>query len=76
MASCRSCGRGVASSLERRACAPPVPVIGMPLMLPQVVGAVAAAVSPLVLVLVYGVAGGLRGAVARGAAAVLAWRWR
>ena len=45
--SCPSCGRGVASLLERRACAPPVPVLGMSLMPPQVVGAVAAAMSPL-----------------------------
>ena len=29
LASCRSCGRGVASLLRRRACAPPVPVLEM-----------------------------------------------
>jgi len=49
----------------------------MPSMLPQVVGAVVAAVSPLCLVRVHGVAGGPRGTAARSAAAVLgAWRWR
>ena len=37
LASCRSCGRGVASLLRRRACAPPVPVLEMSLTSPQVV---------------------------------------
>ena len=47
-------------------------------MPPQVVGAVAAAVSLLCVVRAHGVAGGPRGTAtaARGAAAVLAWRWR
>ena len=76
LASCHSCGRGVASLLGRRACAPPVPVLEMSLMPPQVVGAVVAAVSPLCVVRAHGVAGGPRGTAARGAAAVLAWRWR
>ena len=44
---CPSCERGVAPLRERRWCAPPVPVLEMPPMLPQVVGAVAAAESPL-----------------------------
>ena len=44
---CPSCERGVALLRERRACAPPVPVLEMPLMPPRVAGAVAAAESPL-----------------------------
>ena len=76
LASCPSCGRGVASLLRRRACAPPVPVLETSLMPPQVVGAVAVAVSLLCVVRAHGVAGGPRGTAARGAAAVLAWRWR
>ena len=77
LASCPSCGRSVVPLLRRRVCAPPVPVLlEMSLMPPQVVGAVAAAMSPLCLVHAHGVAGGPRGMAARGAAAVLAWRWR
>ena len=44
---CPSCERGVALLRERRACAPPVPVLEMTPMPPQVAGAVAAADSPL-----------------------------
>ena len=44
---CPSCERGVALLRERRACAPPVPVLEMPPMPPQAAGAVAAAESPL-----------------------------
>ena len=76
LASCPSCGQVVASLLRRRACALPGPVLEMSLMPPQVVGAVAAAVSLLCVVRAHGVAGGPRGTAARGAAAVLAWRWR
>ena len=65
---CRLCGR--------RACGPPVPVLEMSLMPPQAVGAVVMAVPPWCLVRVHGVAGGPRGAAARGAVAVLVWRWR
>ena len=65
----RCCASGVYA-------APPVPVLEMPLMPPQVVGAVAATESPLCSVHARGVASAPRGAAARGAAAVLAWRWR
>ena len=44
---CPSCERGVALLRERRWCAPPVPVLKMPLMPPEVADAVAAAESPL-----------------------------
>ena len=54
----------------------PVSVLEMLLMSPQAVVAVAAAVSPMCLVRAYGAAGAARGAAARGAAAVLAWRCR
>ena len=76
LASCHIFGRGVASLLGRRACAPPVPVLVMSLMPLRVVGAVVAAVPLLFVVRAHGVAGGPRGTAARGAAAVLAWRWR
>ena len=59
---------------ERRACAPPVPVREMLLTLPQAVAAVAAAESPSRLARVHGAVGAPRGAAARGAAALLAWR--
>ena len=54
----------------------PVPVLEMSLMPPQAVGAVVTAVPPWCVVRVHGVAGGPRGTAARGAVAVLAWRWR
>ena len=76
LASCRSCGRGVVSLCGRCACAPPVPVLEMSLMPPQAVGAVVTAVPPWCVVRVHGVAGCPRGTAARGAVAVLAWRWR
>ena len=76
LASCRSCGRGVASLCGRCACGSPVPVLEMALMPPQAVGAVVTAMSPSRVVRVHGVVGGPRGMAARGAAAVLAWRWR
>ena len=68
LASCRRCGRVRAGS--------PVPVLEMSLMPPQAVGAVVTAVPPWCVVRVHGVAGGPRGTAARGAVAVLAWRWR
>ena len=52
LASCHICGRGVASLLGRRACAPPVPVLVMSLMPLRVVGAVVAAV-PLLFVVYF-----------------------
>ena len=54
----------------------PVPVLEMSLMPPQAVGAVVTAVPPWRVERVHGVAGGPRGTAARGAVAVLAWRWR
>ena len=76
LASCRRCGRGVVSLCGRSACGSPVPVLEMSLMPPQAVGAVAMAVSPWCVVRVHGVVGCPRGTAARGAVAVLAWRWR
>ena len=74
LVSCPSCGQGVALLLRRRACGPPVPVLEMSLMPPQIVSAVAAAVSLLCVVRAHGVAGGPRGVAAPGAAAELPWR--
>jgi hypothetical protein len=65
---CRLCGRC--------ACGSPVSVLEMSLMPLQAVGAVVTAVPPWCVVRVYGVADGPRGTAARGAVAVLAWRWR
>ena len=73
---CRRRGRGVALPGWRCASVPPVPVLEMSSLLPLVLGAVAADVSPRRLVHAHGVAGGVRGTAARGAVAVLAWRWR
>ena len=71
-----SCKQGAASRRERRARAPPVPVLELPLMSPQTAVAVAAAESPLCLAHAHGAVGAPRGAATRGAAAVLAWRCR
>ena len=68
LASCRMCGRVCAGS--------PVPVLEMSSMSPQAVGAAVTALPPWRAERVHGVAGGPRGTAGRGAAAVLAWRWR
>ena len=62
LASCRSCGRGVASLCGGRcACGLPVPMLEVSLMPPQAVGALVTAVPPSRVVRVHGVAGGPRG---------------